>query len=397
MKTFSLFSNSYSIVIGSCIALLMLACSEHNVATTVPPANNENVESVEARPLTILSSSYSREMDKTRVAKFKNSQNADNADFVSPLFGLSTAPNGDILIADAGAGVVTLDSAPVISLPGITDMSPIGRGEMWAIKGLSGSPGDDTGQALYRLSRGNSRVLVDLFEFEKSQNPDGENLIDSNPFDVQSLGGGSALVVDAAGNDLLEIDRQGNVKVVAVFPNELVSTDNFKGLMGCPASGVPLCELPDLLPAQPVPTSIAIGPEGHYYVGELKGFPAPINESNIWRISPDASGAKCGSSPDCVKVFDGGFTSIIDMRFDSDGKLHIAELDEQSWFAVEVLAPAALSGGTINSCDLDAVSCSEVASNIPILTALAFGKDGTLWATRNALIPGLAEVTAINQ
>lgn len=398
MKDLSLSNSVYSVIKFTCLALLMLACSENNVTTTeTPPTNDEVVTSAEVSPPIILSSgSYNKTVDKTKIYKSKKSQTTNVAGFASPLFGLTTAPNGDILVADAGAGVATLDDAPVISLPGITDMSPIGRGAMWAIKGLTGAPGDDTGQALYRISKGNNRLIVDLFEFEETQNPDGEDLIDSNPFDVQSLGGRAALVVDAGGNDLLKVDRQGNVNVVAIFPNELVSTENIKGLLGCPESGADLCGLPDMIPAQPVPTSIAIGPDGYYYVGELKGFPAPTDESNIWRISPDASGAICGSSPDCVKVFDGGFTSIIDMTFDSNGNLYVAETDEQSWFAVENLDPAALAGGTINSCDLGTVSCNEVALNIPILTAITFGNDGTLWATRNALIPGLAEVIAVN-
>jgi hypothetical protein len=45
------------------------------------------------------------------------------------------------------------------------------------------------------------------------------------------------------------------------------------------------------------------------------------NQTNIWRVSPNASGAECASSPDCVKVFDGGFSSIIDPAFGADGKL----------------------------------------------------------------------------
>lgn len=84
------------------------------------------------------------------------------------------------------------------------------------------------------------------------------------------------------------------------------------------------------------------------------------------------------------------------MAFDSDGNLYVAETDEQSWFAVENFDPATLAGGTINSCDLGTASCTEVVLDIPILTAITFGNDGTLWATRNALIPGLAEVIAVN-
>jgi len=314
-----------------------------------------------------------------------------------PVFGIDTAPNGDILVADASTGVLAIRDDQVslqATIPGATDVSAIGRGSFWVSTGAGEDPEADTGQGLHRVSRGNSHEVVNLFEFEATVNPDGNDPPDSNPFDVQSLGGDAALVVDAGGNDLLRVDRQGNVDVLAVFPDELVSTANIKALAGCPDGPPDFCGLPELFPAQAVPTSVAIGPDGYYYVGELKGFPAPTRESRIWRVAPDASSADCGSSPDCVLVFDGGFTSIIDLTFGPDGSLYVAELDEASWAAVEIFqAPA---GGTINACDVATQACSEVASGIPILTAITFGKDGVLWATRNALIPGQAEVFQVS-
>jgi hypothetical protein len=133
---------------------------------------------------------------------------------------------------------------------------------------------------------------------------------------VQPLpGGDTALVADAAANDLLRVDTEGTVDVLAVFPNALASTANIKSLVGCPAGPPNICNLPPQIPAQPVPTSIAIGPDGWYYVGELKGFPAPTGASRIWRVAPWASWADCGNSDDCQVVFDGGFTSIIDLAF----------------------------------------------------------------------------------
>jgi hypothetical protein len=316
--------------------------------------------------------------------------------FGGPVFGIGTAPNGDILVVDASAGVFAIHDDQVsleATVPGATDISAIGRGSFWVATGAGEDPESDTGQGLSRVSKGGAHQVVNLFEFEATVNPDGNDPPDSNPFDVQSLGGEAALVVDAGGNDLLQVDNQGSVDVLAVFPDELVSTANIKMLAGCPDAPEQLafvCGLPDLMPAQAVPTSVTIGPDGYYYVGELKGFPAPTGESAIWRVAPDASWAQCGSSPDCVKVFDGGFTSIIDLAFGPDGMLYVAEFDEASWAAVEILQ--APTGGTINACDVATQACSAVASGIPILTAITFGKDGTLWATRNALIPGQVEV-----
>ena len=317
--------------------------------------------------------------------------------FDGPLFGLTKTPSGDILVADASVGIIRLAGhsvAETIALPGVTDMSSISDTSTWAVTGAGEDPGSDSGQALYRVTRGKARMVANLFDFEKKRNPDGHDPPDSNPYDVEALGARGALVIDAGGNDLLRVDNRGRIRVLAVFPSELVSTDNLKSLLGCPAGPPDLCGLPDMMPAEAVPTSVAIGPDGYYYVGELKGFPAPTGESNIWRVSPDASGAQCGSSPDCVKVFDGGFTSIIDLAFNRDGTLHVAELDEASWAAVEILQ--APTGGTISSCDLNTLTCGEVATGIPILTSITFGKNDTLWATKNALIPGAAEVVRIS-
>src|SRR3954469_17154882 len=51
--------------------------------------------------------------------------------YASPMFGIDVAPGGQLLVADAGRGVVDADTgALVASLPGVTDVAPIGRGDM---------------------------------------------------------------------------------------------------------------------------------------------------------------------------------------------------------------------------------------------------------------------------
>ena len=159
---------------------------------------------------------------RTLPSEQTKSAHGPSTGFTSPLFGLDTAPNGDILVADAGAGIATRNGAVDIALPGVADMSPLGRRSMWALKGLTGDPGDDTGQGLYRASNGQNRLIADLYDFEKENNPDGAKLIDSNPFDVQSLGGQAALLVDAGGNDLLRVDNEGHVEVLAPLFRRLV-------------------------------------------------------------------------------------------------------------------------------------------------------------------------------
>jgi len=207
------------------------------------------------------------------------------------------------------------------------------------------------------------------------------------------------VLADAGGNDLLKVDKHGKLKLVAVLPDEEVPTTNIKALVGCPDPEIPdfaeFCELPQTIPAEAVATSVAVGPDGAYYVGELKGFPAPVGESRIWRIEPNARNAQCGRSPLCTVVFD-GFTSIMDLAFGPDGRLNVAQIDDASWFAAEIASdPGDLAGGSVHACDLATRVCEEVASGIPILTSIAYRDDASLWGTTLALVPGLADAVPL--
>ncbi|MCI0618556.1 ScyD/ScyE family protein [bacterium] len=312
-------------------------------------------------------------------------------DYATPIFGLAAEPDGSLLVADNGAGIVELrkgEANLIAELPTVTDVSPIGRGKMFALTGIGTA---DESQKLFKFSHGKVTEIADLFEFETNVNPDG-GVIDSNPFDVEALSASKALVADAGGNDLLIVDKKGNVDWIATLPNELVSTQDIKNLVGCP-DPVPgfewVCGLPDMLPAQAVATSVAVGPDGAYYVGELKGFPAPRGESQIWRIEPGTLHAQCGSSPACTVVAD-GFTSIVDLNFAQDGILYVVEIDEASWAAVEFQIGA--EGGTVNSCDISTWTCTEFATGLQIPIATAADNHGTIFAAVSVLIPGLAEI-----
>lgn len=311
--------------------------------------------------------------------------------FTGPVFGLATAPDGSLLVPDAGAGIVELrDGATTLiaPLPGVSDIAPIKANDMFAITG--GGPGPGAAK-LYRVTKGKVLLLADLGEFEATVNPDPPE-INPNPFDVAALGPGRALVADAGGNSLVLFEK-GALDWVATLPQELVSTSNIKSLFGCPNGPPDICGLPPQIPTQAVATSIAIGPDGAYYMGELKGFPAPTGESRVWRIEPGANHATCGTSPDCRVVAD-GFTSIVDLAFGPDGTLYVVELDEASWFAVEVLTHRML-GGTVNACDLDAGTCTTLAADLPMPTAVSMGNDGQVYAVIGALIPGGASVISL--
>ena len=319
---------------------------------------------------------------------------------------IDTKPNGTVVVADAGQGILALkDDGPHLyaALPGVADVAPVHHGKMWAITGEPPTGGTAPGaQTVYRVTRYGIQEIANLYEYEVANNTDGavdpftmEPELISNPFDIAALNKKRALVADAGANALLKVHKNGKVYPIAVFPAQLASTLNARNIFGCPPVDQvqppgPCSDLPPVIPAQSVPTSIAIGPDGAYYVGELTGFPAPLGMSRVWRVEKGTKYADCETSDACSVVLD-GFTSIIDLEFAPDGRLLVAEMDEASWLAAEFEQGV---GGTVNACDLYTGECEVIAEGIPLLTAVASTDDGLL-ATIWALVPGLADVIPI--
>jgi hypothetical protein len=306
--------------------------------------------------------------------------------FATPLFGMAAQGNA-LYVADSGAGVVKVQGNHrelVASLPGVTDVAFYGHNKMWAVGGPPST--------LWRIVNGHVSEVANLRRFEKRVNPDGAE-IDSNAFRVAALPGGRALVADAAANDLLIVQPNGHVDWVATLPGRLAYTHNAKRLAGCPHPsdplGVQICHLPRRIPAESVATSIAVGPDGDYYVGELIGIPAPRRESRVWRIQAGTRHAHCGSSRKC-EVALRGLTSIVDLDFAWNGALRVVEFDEASWFAVEAGQPA---GGTVDSCNVWSGRCRALA-HLLMPSAVASTRHHT-YATQFSLVPGQAGVVRI--
>ena len=132
--------------------------------------------------------------------------------------------------------------------------------------------------------------VADIDNLEFTLDPDGQG-VDSDPYGVAVVSPGHVLVTDAAGNTLIDVDH-GVARVLAVFPN------NDAG-------------------AQSVPTSVTVGPDGNYYVGEFggEGPPTPNGGSRIWKVTPTGE----------ISVFATGLTTVTGVAFGPDGSLYASE------------------------------------------------------------------------
>ena len=332
------------------------------------------------------------------------SQGASVYTGVAPIFSLATNPDGSLLAGEVLSGVVEIRKGMQelrAELPGVSGLAPVGTGSLFALTGEALDPAFEEGsRTLYHVSKGGTRGLADLYAFEMEVNPDqiwNDGPPESNPFNLAHLRGNQVLIADAAANALLIHDAKG-LDWVAVGTPQLASTAAFKAALGC--DGVddpPPCGLPDAIPAQPVFTSVAVGPDGDYFVGELTGFPAEPGISRIWRVAAGSRHAVC-PGPECTEAV-GGRTSIVDLAFGLDGTLYVVELDAATWLAVEASATGPLqpvAGGNVQACDVETGSCNAIATGLSLPSAITVGKDGTVWVAENTAIPfGEAIVRAI--
>jgi hypothetical protein len=202
------------------------------------------------------------------------------------------------------------------------------------------------------LKQGTWESMADFVAYEAANDPDG-GVVDSNPYAILSVPGGF-LVVDAAGNDLLSVKYNGEISTLALFPSQMVEAP--------PSSGLPEGAQ---IPAQAVPTAVALGPDLALYVGELTGAPFVPGSARVYRIVT-------GSEPE---VFAEGFTNIVDLEFrPNDGLLYVLE------HARNGLMSGDTTGALIR---INEDGSRDVIASDGLVSpgGLAFGPDGAAYVT----------------
>ncbi|PZF81386.1 ScyD/ScyE family protein [Jiangella anatolica] len=274
--------------------------------------------------------------------------------------------------------------------PGFAPAVAAGRpGTVYALTG-GGAPG--TGAAtLYVLRNGKpAKPVADIAAYQQGDhdpyNQEGDPA-ESNPYGVAALKDGSVLVADAAGNDLIRVYPDGDIVTVARLKPRTVEVPE-----GLPPefNGEPLPPAGTPITAEAVATSVTVGSDGYWYVGELRGFPATPGTSQIWRIKPGSQDAVCDpeqpNQGDCRRFAD-GLTSIVDLGAGGNGSVYAVELVKQSWLQWE-LGLADPPVGSLFRVRPGGARTEVAPGQLILPGGVAAGRNGRLYVTGPIFGPG---------
>jgi len=259
----------------------------------------------------------------------------------------TAAPNGS---AAAGpADVAAVGANHVVATVGLgTD--PAYR-ETLKAEGIKGAPGT----LVRKAGRAAKNVVADIAAHEAAYNPDMGELA-SNPYGLAfDRARGVFLVADAGANTLIEV-RGYQTRTVATFP----ATPN-------PAPfGPPFYDS--------VPTDVAVGPDGAYYVTQLTGFPFIQGAANIFRVLPNGA----------MSVWASGYTNLVSLATSHRGV-----------YAVEIASQGLLNGpigSVIFTPWSDPTQKEVVASGLFAPGGVAVGPDDDVYVVVNSILPGAGKV-----
>ncbi|MDX6286947.1 MAG: hypothetical protein QOG53_2432 [Frankiales bacterium] len=203
--------------------------------------------------------------------------------------------------------------------------------------------------------------IGDVDNVEFTFDPDGQGM-DSDPYGVaEGPGAAYQVVADAAGNDILKV-QNGKVTVLAIFPN-----NNFVDADGNQHFN------------QEVPTRIALGPDGNFYVGMLGS--EEQDQGSIWKVTPQGQ----------ITEWARGFNAVQGLAFDKKGNLYVGEL-VSNW-------GAAFGGGDFTGSLIkvapNGTRTEILAGQLTAIGGVATAPDDSVYVTTNSLFPDAGELVHI--
>ncbi len=243
----------------------------------------------------------------------------------------------------------------------------LANGAIWLANGNfvpQGKPLSYEGQVVkIDPQSGTVAKVADIGAYEIAHNPDG-TMVDSDLYGMALGKDGNLYVADAAGNDLYQVTPSGQLKVVATFP-------------GLPA--------PDANPdrggkmeVDPVPTGVAVAPDGSFYVAFLGGGEPTPGRSKVVKVTAD------GKVSDVVT----GLTYTVGVAVGPDGLLYISELTS----GLDMTAnPPMPKPGRVSRILANGTK-QVVADNLNTPNGIAFDKAGNLFVATGSVDPQNGQV-----
>ena len=196
---------------------------------------------------------------------------------------------------------------------------------------------------------GTMTKVADVDHYEFTHNP--VDVPNSNPYAVVFDTDGSFLIADAAGNTLLRAQQDGTVSLIAAF-DDIIAGVQPGGTTG---GGT-----------EAVPTGVAVGPDGNYYVTLLAGNKPHLGR--ILQVTP--SGA--------VRTIANGLSFLAGIAIAPNGTLYATEMTGD----IVRMRPDAANPGEY----LEPEFLYQQQLIMP--TGIAIGPDGLLYVSDNAIFPG---------
>ena len=117
-----------------------------------------------------------------------------------------------------------------------------------------------------------------------------------------------------------------------------------------------------------VPTVVAVGSDGDFYVSNLSVFPVTPGNASIYKVTAARD----------VSVFVEGLTAVLGLEFGPDGQLYALEMSG----AASGQLPFAPGTGRVLRIEADG-ALTPIATGLNLPTGMTFGPDGNIYVSNN--------------
>lgn len=208
------------------------------------------------------------------------------------------------------------------------------------------------------IATGSMQTIADIGAYEQSNNPD-PYWVDSNLGGLAVASDGMLYVADAGGNAVYKVDpTTGELSVFSVIP-------------GLPVPDVQNPDRGGRAENDPVPTDVALAPDGGVYVSLLSGaigWGTP-GGAKVIQIAAD------GTITDAIT----DLNLVVSVATAADGSIVVSQISEN--FFAQPPAPGVVATGSVGG------AATPVVSNLPFPYGVAVADDGALYIAINSTAP----------